>query len=170
MAFIETTTKVVSFADYTDVTEQDSRLFAANEGLTQSVVEDLLVKSTARILTQIRASDWWASYFVSQDKGATTIRSRGDIPSPDGIKIKARKAEFTELCVYHALFTYILPKFADFGAEDNDEMQKIGFYEQRYTKLFMELITAGDWYDFDGDKTVESTEMDPGKIRLRRIR
>ena len=48
-------------------------------------------------------------------------------------------------------------------------MAKIGFYEQRYTSLFMELITAGDWYDFDGDKIVESTEMSPGKIRLRRV-
>jgi hypothetical protein len=170
MAFIQTTTKVISFADYTDVTEQDSRLFAANEGLTQTVVEDLLVKSTARILTQIRATDWWASYFQNMDKGAITIRTRGDIPSPDGIKIKARQAEFTELCVYHSLFTYILPRFADFSAEDNDERAKIGFYEQRYDKLFMELITAGDWYDFDGDKTVESAEMDPGKIRLRRVR
>ena len=169
MPFIATTTKVISFADYSDVTQQDSRLFVANEGLTQTVVEDLLVKSTARILTQVRATDWWASYYISQDKGATTIRTRGDIPSPDGIKIKARQAEFTELCVYHCLFTYILPRFADFSAEDNDEMAKIGFYEQRYTSLFMELITAGDWYDFDGDKIVESSEMSPGRIRLRRV-
>ena len=170
MAFIQTSTKLISFADYNDVTEQDSRLFLSNEGLTQTVTEDLLVKSSARILTQIRATDWWASYFVSQDKGATVIQNRGDIPSPDGIKIKARQAEFTELCVYHVLFTYILPRYADFGADDNDEMGKIGFYEQRYTKLFMELITAGDWYDFDGVGTVTSAEMDPGKIRLRRVR
>lgn len=170
MAFIQTTTKLISFADYTDVTEQDSRLFLSNEGLSQTVVEDLLVKSTARILTQIRATEWWESYFISQDKGATTIRTRGDIPSLDGIKIKARQTEFTELCVYHVLFNYILPRYADFSAEDNDEMSKIGFYEQRYTKLFMELITAGDWYDFDGVGTVTSAEMDPGRVRLRRIR
>ena len=170
MAFIKTTTKVYSFAEYSDVTEQDSRLFSTNEGLTQSVVEDLLIKLTTRILNEIRATDWWAQYFVRQDKGTTTIRTRADIPAPEGIKIIARQADFTELCVYHALFTYILPRYADFSAEDNDEVMKINFYEQRYTKLFLALITAGDWYDFDDDKTIQSDEMDPGKIRLRRVR
>jgi len=169
MAFIATSTTFYSFAEYSDVTEQDSRLFVANEGLTQTVVEELLVKSSARILTQIRATDWWASYFVRQDQGTTTIRTRGDIPSPSGLKIKSRQAEFTELCVYHCLFSYILPRFADFSAEDNDERAKIGFYEQRYDKLFMELIQAGDWYDFSGDGTIDSDEKSPGKVRLRRI-
>ena len=33
----------------------------------------------------------------------------------------------------------------------------------------MELITAGDWYDFDGDKTIQSDEMSPGRVRMRRV-
>ena len=46
MAFIQTSTTFYSFAEYSDVTDQDSRLFVANEGLTQTVVEDLLIKSS----------------------------------------------------------------------------------------------------------------------------
>jgi hypothetical protein len=36
--------------------------------------------------------------------------------------------------------------------------------------LLGELITAGDWYDFDGDNTVESSEKSPGQVNLKRIR
>jgi hypothetical protein len=66
--------------------------------------------------------------------------------------------------------TYILPKVANFGNEDNEERQKISFYENRYTMLFEELIKSGDWYDFSGDGTITSAEKEPGKIRLRRTR
>ena len=170
MAFIATSTVFYSFAEYSDVTSQDARLFVANEGLTQSIVEDLLVKSSNRILSQIRATAWWQQYFLDQDGGATTIKSKADIPTPSGLKIIASKADFTDLCVYHCMYTYILPKVANFGNEDNEERQKIGFYENRYTQLFEQLITAGDWYDFDGDGTISSTEMEPGRIRLRRNR
>lgn len=170
MAFIATSTNFYSFAEYSDVTDQDSRLFVANEGLTQTVVEDLLVKSSNRILNNIRATAWWQQYFVTQDKGTTTIKSAADIPAPSGLKIISRKADFIDLCVYHCMMTYILPKVANFGNEDNEERQKISFYENRYTQLFEELIKAGDWYDFSGDGTINSDEKEPGKIRLRRIR
>tara|TARA_R110002051_G_scaffold105260_1_gene178143 strand:+ start:339 stop:851 length:513 start_codon:yes stop_codon:yes gene_type:complete len=169
MAFIETSTKVVSFAEYADMTETDSRLFVANEALTSSVVEDLLVRSTARILSNIQASAWWRSYFISQDKGATAINTVADIPAPVGIKIKTRKDDFTDLCCYYTLYNYILPKIADFGSDDNDERAKISFYEQKYEKLFGELITAGDWYDFDGSGSISSAEKSPGVFRIRRV-
>ena len=67
------------------------------------------------------------------------------------------------------MYYYILPKVADFGSDDNDEKQKLGYYEQKYEKLFGELITAGDWYDFDGTGTINSSEKTPGVYRLRRI-
>ena len=45
MAFITQGTTFFSFADYDDVLAKDSRLFSANEGLTQDVVEDSLIRS-----------------------------------------------------------------------------------------------------------------------------
>ena len=170
MAFIETTTNFVSFAQYTDMIETDSRLFVANEALTEDVVTDLLVRSSSRILSNIRSTDWWRSYFIIQDKGTTTIKTVADIPSPSGLKIKARRDDFTDLCCYLTMYYYILPKVADFGSDDNDEKQKLGYYEQKYTKLFNELITAGDWYDFDGTGTINSSEMAPGAVQMKRIR
>ena len=170
MAFIETDTAVISFAQYTDIQETDSRLFVTNESLTETVVTDLLVRSTSRILSDIRATDWWRSYFLQQDAGATSITTVADIPSPSGLKIKARKDDFTDLCIYYALYNYILPRIANFGADDNDERAKISFYEQKYTKLFMELISAGDWYDFDGSGAISSSEKVVGHVRLRRVR
>lgn len=170
MAFIETSTNFVSFAQYLDMTETDSRLFVANEALTEDVVTDLLVRSSAKILSNIRSTDWWRSYFVIQDKGATKINTVADIPSPSGLKIKARRDDFTDLCCFYTMYYYILPKVADFGSDDNDEKQKLGYYEQKYEKLFGELITAGDWYDFDGTGTIKSSEMTPGVVQMKRIR
>lgn len=169
MAFIETDTEFVSLAQYSDITEMDSRLFVANEALSETVVTDLLVRSSSRILSEIRATDWWRSYYIKQDAGSTTINTVADIPEPSGLKIKSRRDDFSDLCCYYALYNYILPKIADFGNDDNDEKQKIGFYEQKYTKLFMELIRAGDWYDFGGTGAVTSSEKQPGFIRLKRI-
>ena len=65
---------------------------------------------------------------------------------------------------------YILPNIADFGNENNEERQKMGYYSNKADKLFGELITAGDWYDFDGDLTVESSEKQPGFYNLKRVR
>ena len=169
MAFIETNTTLYSFADYSDVVARDQRLFVENEGLTQTVVEDLLVRSTERILSQLRASNWWADMYISKSAN-TGIQSRADIPALDAKNILARKADFTDLCVYHAMYEFILPKVADFGDEGNAERQKISYYQQKYDGLFNELITAGDWYDFDGDDTLESSDYDPGYVNPRRIR
>ena len=167
MAFIEDSTTVYSFANYTDVTSKDDRLFVENEGLTQTVVEDMLVRSTERILSQIRSSAWW--YDLNSRMGASML-NRADVPQVDAKRILNRKNDFTDLCVYHAFHESILPRVADFGAEDNAERQKIGFYQQRYDSLLKELIEAGDWYDYDNDKTVENTEFEPGIVNPRRIR
>jgi hypothetical protein len=59
---------------------------------------------------------------------------------------------------------------ADFGSEDNAERQKMGYYTQKADSLLTELLTAGDWYDFDNDLTVESSEKSPGQINLKRVR
>jgi len=40
---------VISFAEYTDVTSTDQRVFEKNEGLTQDIVEDMLERSTTEL-------------------------------------------------------------------------------------------------------------------------
>ena len=63
MAFIANASgNVVSFAEFTDVTTIDQRVFEANEGLTQDIVEDMLERSTDRLIQKVKASDWWRQY------------------------------------------------------------------------------------------------------------
>lgn len=169
MAFIKSGSTVISFAEFQDVLDRDQRLFDANEGLSEDVVEPLLVRATERILTKIRSSAWWQSYYVNRSSNVT-YRSAADIPALDINRIKARQNDFTDLCVYTALGEYILPNIADFGNEDSAERQKMGYYVQKTEALFAELITAGDWYDFDADGSITSQEKDPGQINLKRIR
>jgi hypothetical protein len=169
MAFLQNGSQVISFAEYSDVEAMDQRLFETNEGLTSDVVEDNLIRSTARILTLLRATDWWRSYYVRRS-GSAVINTVADIPALDIANIQSRQADFTDLCVYYALYNYVLPRIADFSAEDNAERQKIGFYQAKFDSLFGELITAGDWYDFDGSGAIASDEKSPGYHNLKRVR
>lgn len=169
MAFIKNGSTVISFAEFSDVLEMDQRLFEANEGLTDDVVEDLLIRSTERILTLIRASDWWRDLYLQKTANPVLI-TEADVPLVDVNKIISRKNDFTELCVMYALWNYILPKIADFSREDNAERAKIGFYQGKYQFMFDELINAGDWYDIDGSGTVSQNEKMPGHYALKRVR
>lgn len=168
MAFITISGTVTSFAEYQDVYNRDERLFDSNEGLTDDVVETLLTRATERILTKFRASDWWQDYYTNRSTAG--IQTRADIPALNANRIKARENDFTDLCVYTALSEFILPKVADFGNEDSAERKKMGYYTNKAESLFSELVKAGDWYDFDADGTVESTEKDPGFYNLKRVR
>jgi hypothetical protein len=173
MAFILSAGNVISFAEYEDVLATDQRLFEANEGLTDVIVEDALVKATSRILSQLRSSDWWKTYSYRQSKGVgAQLSSIGGYiaPSLNPNKIEARKQDFTDLCVYYALAESILPRVADFGNADTAERQKIGFYDEKYRALLKELIEAGDWYDFDDDGSVESSEVQQSRVNLVRVR
>lgn len=169
MAFIIEDTGVVSFAEYSDVLEQDQRLFDSNEGLTDDVVEDALIKATNRILNRISTTQWWREYYMKRNSSInyTTV---ADIPSVNADFVVGRKSDFTELCVCTALADYILPQVANFGDEADSERAKMGYYQNRAEGLFKELITAGDWYDFNEDSTVSSTEKEPGYFNLRRVR
>lgn len=169
MAFIIDSNVTISFADYDDVLAKDQRLFEQNEGLTDDVVEDGLIRATERILSKLRSSSWWRSYYVKQSSGFS-YTSVADIPALDPDKIKARLNDFRDLCIYMGLSDYILPIVADFGNEDNAERQKISYYAVKADQLFGELITAGDWYDFDDDDTISSVEKDPGQYNLKRVR
>lgn len=169
MAFIKSGQTVISFAEYQDVLDADQRVFETNEGLTDDIIETALIRSTERILNKFRSSAWWASYYVNRSPGAQLTTS-ADIPALEANKIQARQNDFTDLCVATAMSEYILPKIADFGADDNAERNKMGYYAQRAEQLFGELITAGDWYNFDGSGVITSAEKQPGYYNLKRVR
>ena len=169
MAFISNGTTKIAFAEYQDVVDMDQRLFEANEGLTDEVIEDLLIRSTDRILVLLRASDWWRSYYVNRAAN-TTYQTVADIPALDINLIQDRLVDFEDLCVYYALYNYILPKIADFSSEENAERAKIGYYQGKFDRLFAELITAGGWYNFDNAGVIDSGDKQPGNFNLKRIR
>lgn len=169
MAFITENSVVVSFAEFQDVVDKDQRLFEANEGLSDDAVEAQLYRATERILTKLRSTSWWRNYYMKRDS-SLTYNTAADIPALDPNRIKARQSDFTDLCVYTALAEFVLPSIADFGREDNAERQKMGYYVQKSDALFQELVTAGDWYDFDDNDTITSSEKSPGQINLKRVR
>jgi len=169
MPFIEEAGTVVSFAEFQDVVNKDQRLFEANEGLSDDIIDAQLVRATERILTKVRSSSWWRSYFAVRNT-SVVLTTVADIPAVDPNRIIARQNDFTDLCVYTALSEFILPSIADFGNEDNAERQKMGYYKQKADELYGELITAGDWYDFDNDGTITSGEKQPGQYNLKRVR
>lgn len=169
MSYIIEGDVVVSFADFQDCVDRDQRLFESNEGISDDTVEQHLIRTTEKILSRFRASSWWKSYYVrmnsSQGGASLTV-----VPPLDPNYIRARLNDFTDLCVYQALSDYILPSIADFGREDNSERQKMGYYAQRAEQVYAELLTAGDWYDFNEDGTVQDDEVQAGVYNLKRVR
>ena len=155
MAFVYNDLLVESFAEFQDVLDHDQRLFITNEGLSDGVVYPSLVRATEKILTKIKDSSWW--------KNITTT----DV---NPAYILTRHNDFTDLCVYLALSEYVLPSIADFGVQDNAEVQKMQYYTTKFTSLFEELVSAGDWYDFNNDSTINTTEVKTGSILRKRIR
>lgn len=175
MAFILSGGNVIAFAEYSDVTECDQRLFEANEGIADEImVEDLTEKATNRILQLIRQTSWWRRYYMAEanesQRQATNTLTFPSVPLPNANNILARKADFTDLCVYYTLYEYLLPKVADFSNEDNAEVKKIGFYRTKFDTLLRELIDDGSWYDFSGDGTIDSKEKMPTRTNLVRQR
>lgn len=168
MAFITEDSTVISFAEYSDVLARDQKVFDANEGLSDDVVEEALIRATERILTKLKQSQWWQTYWIRRNPNSVvTIAS---IPPLDPNRIIGRVNDFTDLCVYWALSEYILPQVADFGAEGDDDRAKMGWYTNKRDEMFGELISSGDWYDFDDDGTVQDSEKETGNYNLRRYR
>lgn len=168
MSFIISGNTFRSFAEYQDVLDRDQRLFESNEGLTEEVVEDMLIRASERLLVRIGATDWWRDYQFKRD--ASLRRDIRLVPAVNALKIVTRRADFTDLCVYLALAEYILPKVADFANQDSAEVQKIKYYQDKTDELFNELISAGDWYDFAGDGTVNTSDIAPSRLNLVRVR
>lgn len=169
MAFVVENDLVVSFAEFQDVLDKDQRIFEANEGLSDTLVDSALIRATERILNRLRNTDWWRNYYLRRNT-STIINTVADIPALDPNKIQGRQADFTDLCVFVALSETILPGIADFSNEDSAERQKMSYYQQRAEMLFTELVQNGDWYDFSGTGTISSDEKQPGIINLKRVR
>ena len=168
MAFIATSTTFTSFAEYQDVLDRDSRLLEANEGLDEITIEDMLIRASEKILSRIRATDWWKDYQFSRRPSLKNDPRL--VPEVNALNIIARKGDFTDLCVYHAFEEFILPRVADFSSQESAEYQKILFYKEKASDLFKELIEAGDWYDFDGNGEIVTTEKAPSRVNLVRVR
>lgn len=169
MAFLISGGNTLAFAVVDDVHTTDQRLFEANEGLTDIVVEDALVRATERICTLLKATDWYRDLVTSKQPGYV-MNSIADLPDVDPNKIIGRENDFTDLCVYYALWAILLPRIADFNKEDNAERAKIGFYQEKYNFRFEELVNAGDWYDLQGLGYITSVDKMPGHLSLRRVR
>lgn len=161
MAFVTNASgNVIAFSDSFDVRDIEQRVFEANEinfvdaaspafTSLDEYIDNLCEKSMARILLKFKASSWWRTY---------TGSGPSDLQDLDPDKIKSRQQDFTDMSVFYVLKEYILPKAADFGIEESAEVAKIKYYSDKFEDMFQELIAVADWYDKDGDGTVESGE------------
>ena len=182
MAFITNASgNVISFAEYTDLLQKDQRFLESNQvkipeesGFTDKTdfLEDMCQKATDRILLKLKASTWWQSYNAYI---GTPISDLNVLPNVDPDKIDpgntlSRRQQFTDLCVYYTFKEYLFPLVAEFGNEESPEVAKIQYYNQKFNDLFNELISIADWYDADGDGTVEDSEKAVSYFRKRRTR
>jgi hypothetical protein len=172
---------VISFAEYTDVVQKDQRLFESNvikipeeSGFVDvtEFIEDMLERSTQRILLKLKASSWWQGYLAYVGSPVSNLNALPNV-NPNLIdpgNANNRRTAFTELCVYHAFSQYILPLIADFGNEESEEVAKIKYYDARFNDLFNELISLADFYDFDNSGTVDTDEKAISYAPTRRTR
>jgi hypothetical protein len=176
MAFITVDGSVVSYAEYTDLVQKDQRVLEANElkvpeesGFADvtEFVEDMLQKSTDRINVKIKASSWWFGY---QGYVGSSVSNPALLPDFNPDRIKTRKQDFTDMCVYYCLKEYLLPLVADFSIEESSEVNKIEYYDNKFNDIFNELLALADWYDADGDGTVEDGEKAWSYQSVRRSR
>jgi len=178
MAFITNVSgNVISYAEAVDVKDKDQRVFESNEidftnvpdtpGSLDNYLEDLTTKSTARINEKIRASARWRQYLGYAGSGYDSI---DNIPAFNSDNIVDRKSDFTDMCSYYTLKEYLLPKIADFGNPESPEVQKISYYDNKFSDLFEELMNMFDWYDNSGDGTVSDGEKMVRFSQTRRTR
>lgn len=168
MAFYFSYQTFVSFATYDDLIQRDQRILEANEGLTQPEIDEYLRQASQRMLTQIRNTGWWN---LAWNKINPALNNDPRVlPVVNPSLIRAREQEFKDLNIYFALYEYIYPSVADFGNPESAEVAKIKFFQDQYNRLFDELIQSGDWYDFDNDKTIQTSEKFPAYTNRVRIR
>ncbi len=160
---------VISFAEYTDILQKDQRLLEANElavpaesgfADVSEFVEDMLEKSTNRILLKMKTSTWWQSYNAYVGNPLNDLSNLPNV-NPNLIdpgNALGRQQQFTDMCVYYCFKEYLLPLIADFSTEESPEVNKIKYYDVKFNDIYKELISMADWYDFDNDGTVQTSE------------
>lgn len=172
---------VTSFAEFTDVLQKDQRLLEANEigipaesGFVDKTdfIEDMLTKSTNRILLKIKASTWWQSYNNYVGNAITNLNNIPNVNANliDPSNTLGRQQQFTDMCVYYCLAQYLLPLIADFGNEESPTFAKINYYDAKFTDIYNELISIADWYDYDNSGTVDADEKAVTYFQTRRTR
>ena len=121
MAFItDAENNVISFAEFTDVVQKDQRILESNNlkipaesGFTDTTefVEDMLEKSTNRILLKLKASTWWQGYnsYVGNHISSLSALPNVNPNLIDPGNKQKRRQQFTYLCVYHCFTQYLLP-------------------------------------------------------------
>ena len=166
MAFNIVSGNFVSFAVYSEVAARDQRFFEANEGFTELQVNDLLAQASQRILSKLKATDWWSEYQFRRD--AALSNDLRQLPDVNPLRIKGREQDWKDLNIYFAMTEYLLPRAADWSNEA--DTAKIAFYKDQFMALFKELIEDGRWYDYDADGTVELNERQPSRVNLVRVR
>ena len=152
--FVYSGATFLRFATFAELQARDSRVFEANEDLTQAEIENFLNKASQRILTQIRNTSWWREY----QRKLAGIVDPNLLPNVNPNYILARTQEFKDLNIYLALHEYTYPSIADFGNPDSAEIQNIQFYKDSYNVLFDDVIGAGDWNDFSENGTIDAAE------------
>ena len=181
MAFITNAGgSVISFAEYTDVVQKDQRIFESNNlkipeesnfATVQDYVEDMLQKSTNRILLKMKTTAWWSTY----NSYTGNSFEFNNLPSVNPNRIDpgnalGRQEQFTEMTVFYCIKHYIAPLFAEFGNDESPEVAKITYYDNKFNDVFQELLSVADWYDADGDGTVQADEKLTTFVRTRRSR
>lgn len=169
MAFITNASgNVISFAEYTDLLQKDQRLLEANEIVVPEesgfldkteFLENMCELSTNRILLKMQASTWWRNYnsYVGADWDINNLPQ----VNPDRIdpsNTLKRQQQFTDMCVYYTFKEYLVPLIADFGSDESEGVAKIKYYDVKFNDIYEELLAITDWYDADGDGTVETSE------------
>jgi len=181
MAFLtDGTGNVISFAEYTDVVQKDQRIFEANNlkipaesgFLTiQDFVEDMLEKSTNRILLKIKASTWWSNYNYYVGNSFNPMNRPNVNPNLiDPGNALGRRQQFTDMCVYYCFGEYLFPLFAEFGNDESPEVAKIPYYNNKFVDIYNELLAIADWYDADNSGTVDADEKAVSFSKTRRTR
>jgi hypothetical protein len=172
---------VTSFAEFTDVLQKDQRVLEANEIVVPAesgfidktdFIEDMLTKSTNRILLKIKASTWWQSYNNYVGNAITNLNNIPNVNANliDPSNTLGRQQQFTDMCVYYCLAQYLLPLIADFGNEESPTFAKINYYDAKFTDIYNELISIADWYDYDNSGTVDADEKAVTYFQTRRTR
>jgi len=180
MSFITVTGNVVSFAEYTDLLQKDQRLLVNNAIIIPAesgfvdvtdYIEDMLIKSTGRILLKLKASSWWQGYngYVGNNVSSLSALPNVDPNRIDPGNALGRQQQFVDLAVYYCMKEYLIPLIGQFEIDSND-VNKMDMYSRKFEDLFNELISMADWYDYDDSGTVDSDEKVYTTMHTRRTR